>query len=157
MLPIHFEESTDKYIVNGTVTVPVYEDQLQTIVCYQLNKEELDTLYRNGKLWLRIPGSTQRDGRPVPFIKPTVYNPFRKMEPLQVSEDIVDQVIIHIEDDEEIIIFKIVQGIFLVPEYFSEKVKVIGRGKDLPEYTEAIHLYKLCPEDVYILKRVRNE
>jgi hypothetical protein len=157
MLPIHFPEANDEYTVNGTTKVPIYEDHLQTIVCYQFNKEELDTFFKNGKLWLRIPGSTRRDDKPAPYIRPTVYNPFKQMEPLEVSADIAEQIIIHIEDDEEIIIYKIETGAWLMPEHFSEKVKIVGWGKDLPEYTEAIHLYKLCPDDVYILKRVRNE
>lgn len=157
MLPIKFPESNEAYIVGGRLDVPIYEDNLQTIVCYQLNKEEIDTIFRNGKLWLRIPGGVKSNGWPAPYIKPTVYNPFKKMEPLQVSEDIVDQVIIHIEDDEEIIIYKIEKGSYLLSDYFSEKVKIIGWGKDLPEYADAINLYKLLPEDVYILKRIRTE
>lgn len=157
MLPIKFPESNEAYIVGGSLDVPIYEDSLQTIVCYQLNKEEIDTIFRNGKLWLRIPGGVKSSGWPAPYIKPTVYNPFKKMDPLQVSADIADQIIIHVEDDEEIIIYKIEKGSYLLSDYFSEKVKIIGWGKDLPEYTDAINLYKLLPEDVYILKRIRTE
>ncbi len=157
MLPINFPEANDEYTVNGNTKVPIYEDHLQTIVCYQFNKEELDTFFKNGKMWLRIPGSTMRDDKPAPYIRPTVYNPFKKMDPLEVSEEIAEHVIVHIEDDEEIIIYKITKDSILRSDFFNEKVKLVGWGRDLPEYTEAIHLYKLSPDDVYILKRVRNE
>lgn len=158
MLPIKFPESNEAYIVGGTIEVPIYEDHNQTIVCYQLNKEELDTIFRNGKLWLRIPGGVRATGWPAPYVKATVYNPFKKMEPLQVSEHVANHIIIHTEDDEEIILYKIMNGQILnIAMDFSEKMILVGHATDLPEYAGAVKLYNLNPEDVYILKRARQE
>ena len=158
MLPIKFTESNESYIVGGKLEVPIYEDNLQTIVCYQFNKEEMDMFFRTGRLWLRIPGGVKATGWPAPFVTMTVYNPFKKMEPLRVKENIVNKVIIHNEDDEELILYKIEKGSILnVTTDFVDKVKLLGHATELPEYAEAVKLYNLDPNYVYILKRVRDE
>ena len=158
MLPIQFPESNEAYIQEG-LEVPIYEDSKQTILCLQLNKEELDNINRTGKLWLRILGCGVRcNGWPAPYVKATAFNPFKKLEPLEVADHIADRVIIHQEDDEEIILYTINRREVLnLTMDFSDKVKLLGHAPDLPEYNSAIKLYDLVADNVYILKRVREE
>ncbi len=157
MLPTKFPESNETYLEAGILEVPIYEDSLRTIVCYQLNKEEMDMMFRTGKLWVSIPGGCRSTGWPAPYVKITVYNPFKKMEPLRIKEHIINNVIIHTEDDDEIILYKMNGDVLNIPMDFVDKVKLLGCAADLPEYLAAVKLYKLNPEDVYILKRVRDE
>lgn len=154
MLPIKFKESNETYVV-GQLEVPIYEDNLQTIVCYKLNREEVDTVVRVGKVWLRIPGGVKSTGWPAPHVKVSVYSPFKKIEPLTMNESIAKDIIIHTEDEDEIILYKIRRTHILnVAVDFAEKVKILGLATELPEYADAVKLYKLNPADVYILKRV---
>jgi hypothetical protein len=156
MQPYKFPESNEAVIENGTLEIPFYQDSMRTVCCYQLTKEELDVLNKTGKLWL-----TYHTVIVDPWMKlarPSVYNPFVKLQPIQLDESIVDKVIIHYEDGEELILFRMEPGFMLnVATMFSEKMKVVGHGIELKQYGHVLDQYKLDPAWTYILKRVRNQ
>jgi hypothetical protein len=90
--------------------------------------------------------------------RPSVYNPFVKLKPIELDESIIDKVIIHYEDGEELILFRMEPGFMLnVATMFSEKMKVVGHGIELKRYGHVLDQYKLDPAWTYILKRVRHE
>ena len=151
MIPIEFKEANETIFSNGVFTTPVYEDELHTICCLQLSKEEIDTISATGKLWLKFDPV-----RPLPRFKATVYNPFRKLKPIEVADQFANDVIVHLEDNEEIILVRFHEGQVLnVTDVFvSEKVKMIGYGPERPEYRHIIDKYNFDVNWVYILKRI---
>lgn len=156
MQPYKFPESNEAVIEGGTLEIPFYQDSMRTVCCYELTKEELDVIKKTGKLWLVY--HTVAVDPWMKLARPSVYNPFVKLKPLELHESIIDNVIMHYEDGEELILFKMQPGLMLnVATMFSESVKIIGHGVELKQYKHVLDQYKLDPAWTYVLKRVRHE
>lgn len=151
MKPINFPESNESVRVDSLgQTIPIYENGIETICCYELTNEELKVLFKTGRIWVRLPPA-----RPMPWFKMTVFSPLRRITPMELREDVVDKVIIHLEDDEELIFYRMEPGSVLnISAQFYSKVTLLGHAVEMPQYSRLLQKYGLDPAWTMILKRI---
>lgn len=174
MMPSTFEQQN--HIIKGGeyfMDVPVYKDRELKLSCWKLNKEEIEEILKTGTLWIHIYGNT------FPHMRPSVFYPFKNLEPLRVSEKIVDRVMMMYVEGEELILLRVEEeeNSFEVMEddgwhhvlfkvgnddfvyknnyAFRDRIEIIGIARDCPEYWWAFKNHGTL-DSVLILKRIGN-
>lgn len=152
MLPFNFKEADKSIEEDGLPLIPYYDNGVELICCFGLNAQERDIIAKTGKLWVRVQARA-----PLNPMTLTVFDPLRKIPPLEVLEGIAGRLIIHVDEDgEEIILYKIKAGESVnIATAFCDKISycVYGADDEAWRYSYLLKLYGLDPAYTYILKR----
>lgn len=149
MTPQYFPQA-DMTTKHEGITIPYAYHGNEVVSLWQLSEDELKKINTTGMLWIRVKGAEA-----TPCVRPTVYNPYIAGAPLVVDDIIADRVIIHKEEDRELIILQIDRGEMIEwAKCFREKVKLLGSGVDLPEFKHLCEQYKIDPWMAIFFQRI---